>query len=162
MNFREMYLMKNNIADNALFESIKRLKEDALNIDDDDCIDSIIRRESERKTGLVPNSFGIQGFKSPLGTSELNKEGIEMSESQSRYSIIENLTREKNACEQAIRAAYKSVSERKFNLKRVQEELEFFEKDALAEVELQKSKIAQLEAAVASITAISKATEKTE
>ena len=111
----------------------------------------------------------------PRDTIEINyqQEEIDMGESQSRYSIIENLAKEKSMAENQIKAVRQTLLQQEKDLSRFlednereirrrKEDNELFKKQAQLDIEFQGSKVIELEKAISGIKDISKSVEKKE
>lgn len=132
-----------------------------------------------------PDSYGTTSKMIDEMEKQLPKraEEKEMSESTSRYSIVENLTRDKNAAQELVNQLQRREKQLELDYKRYledqaeiakkaddarnqaeqrkKEDLELFKTQAKIEIEFQNAKVAQLDGAIKSIEGISKAVEKT-
>ena len=97
----------------------------------------------------------------------------EMSEGTSRYSIVENLTKEKSLAEQQIKQAKMALIQKELEFKRAneqeernkkarEEDLSVFKQTVAIDIEFQTARSTELDKAIESIKDISKTVEKKE
>ena len=97
----------------------------------------------------------------------------EMSEGTSRYSIVENLTKEKSLAEQQIKQAKMALIQKELEFKRAneqeernkkvrEEDLSVFKQTVAIDIEFQTARATELDKAIESIKDISKTVEKKE